>query len=226
MGGAASRTRGAVRIVLATRSAPKARELRELLGSSGRELLSVDELGVTDEIPEDGRTFDENATRKALGYARLTGLPALADDSGLEVDHLGGGPGVRTRRLAGPSATDAENNAHLLRLLDGVPPDRRTARYRCTLALAEPEGAAAAVLAMTHGTLEGRIATAPKGSGGFGYDPIFEPAGEPPGGRTLAQFEPAAKNRISHRGLAAHAMARELARLRHAAWTIDGGSRS
>ena len=213
MGGAARVAPGARSIVLATRSAPKARELRELLGSPGLELLSLDELGVTEEIPEHGRTFDENAARKALGYARLTGLVALADDSGLEVDHLGGAPGVRTRRFAGPAATDADNNARLLQLLDGVPPERRAARYRCTLVLAGPAGAEAAVLAMMRGTLEGRIATTPRGSGGFGYDPIFEPEGEPPHGRTLAEYGPAEKNRISHRGRAARAMRRELERL-------------
>jgi len=213
---------GPVRIVLATRSAAKARELRELLASPRLELLSLDALGIAEEIPEGGQTFDENATRKALGYARLTGLPVLADDSGLEVDHLGGAPGVRTRRFAGPSATDDENNAHLLRLLDGLPPGRRAARYRCTLVLAQAvgdrhggrggDGGEPVAAVVTHGTLEGRIALAPKGSGGFGYDPIFEPRGEPPGGRTLAQYSAAAKNRISHRGRAARAMRRELER--------------
>lgn len=201
------------RLVVATRSAAKARELRALLGSHGADFVSLDELGVTDEIPEDGHSFDENATRKALGYARLTGLPVLADDSGLEVDALGGAPGVRTRRFAGPNASDAENNAHLLRLLEGVPPDGRTARYRCVLALAVPAPASAdgaQVIATTHGTLEGRIAIAAKGSGGFGYDPVFEPAGEPPGGRTLAEYAPAAKDRISHRGRAARPMRRRL----------------
>jgi len=197
-----------VRLVLATRSEAKARELRELLASPWLELFSLDDLGIAEEIPEDGQTFDENATRKALGYARLTGLPVLADDSGLEVDHLGGAPGVRTRRFAEPKATDEENNAHLLRLLEGVPPGGRTARYRCTLVLAQ----AGAVSRATHGTLEGRIALVPRGSGGFGYDPIFEPEGEAPGGRTLAQYSAAAKNRISHRGRAARAMRQELAR--------------
>lgn len=204
------------RLVLATRSAAKAHELRELLGATNLDLLTLTETGVEDEIPEDGRTFDENATRKALGYATLTRLPVVADDSGLEVDALAGAPGVRTRRFAGPDASDAENNAHLLRLLEGTPPHRRTARYRCTLALAVPareDPAGARVLAVTHGTLEGRIATLPKGTGGFGYDPVFEPAGEPPSGRTLAEYSPAAKNRISHRGRAARAMRRHVARL-------------
>jgi XTP/dITP diphosphohydrolase len=191
--------------------------LRDLLRGPAIELVSLAEAGVTVEIPEDGATFDENATRKALGYARITGLPVVADDSGLEVDELGGGPGVRTRRFAGPDATDDENNAHLLRVLGDAPPDRRTARYRCTLVLAEPGSRPASggpaepvVSAVTRGILEGRIATSPRGSGGFGYDPIFEPEGEPPGGRTLAEYAAAAKPRISHRGRAARAMRREL----------------
>jgi XTP/dITP diphosphohydrolase len=206
----------AARVLIATRSGAKARELRELLQLPGFELVSLDELAIADEIPEDGQTFDENAVKKALGYARLAGLPAIADDSGLEVDALGGAPGVRTRRFAGPEASDEENNAHLLRLLDGVPSERRMARYRCTLVLATPTrdgdraGDSPRIVAMTHGTLEGRIALASKGSGGFGYDPIFEPEGEPPGGRTLAEYGAHAKNRISHRGRAARAMRPEL----------------
>ena len=203
-----------VRILIATRSAAKARELRELLQLPGLELVSLDELGIAGEIPEDGETFDENAVEKAVGYARLAGLPAIADDSGLEVDALGRAPGVRTRRFAGPDASDEENNAHLLRLLEGVPPEGRTARYRCTLALAEQPlaGAGIVIPRLTHGTLEGRIAVSPRGRGGFGYDPIFEPEGEPPSGRTLAEYSLEAKNRISHRGRAVRAMRPELER--------------
>jgi XTP/dITP diphosphohydrolase len=128
----------AARVLIATRSLAKARELRALLQLPGLELVSLDELGIAGEIPEDGETFDDNAVKKAVGYARLAGLPAIADDSGLEVDALGGAPGVRTRRFDGPDASDDENNAHLLRLLEGVPPEARTARYRCTLAFVEP----------------------------------------------------------------------------------------
>lgn len=186
----------------------------------GLELVSLDEVGVVDDIPEDGETFDANATRKALGYAELTGSPVLADDSGLEVDALGGAPGVRTRRFAGPDATDQQNNAHLLRIMDGLAPERRAARYRCTLTLALPKGG---VVATTHGTLEGRIALTPKGNGGFGYDPIFEPAGEPPGGRTLAEYSAAAKNAISHRGRAARAMRAELDRQIETGWSPHVG---
>lgn len=204
----------ATRVLIATRSGAKARELRELLRRPGLELVSLDELAIAAEIPEDGQTFDENAVKKAVGYAGLASLPAIADDSGLEVDALGGAPGVRTRRFAGPGASDDENNAHLLRLLEGVPREQRTARYRCVLAFAEQPvaGAVISIPRLTHGTLEGRIALSPRGRGGFGYDPIFEPEGEPPGGRTLAEYSPAAKNRISHRGRAARAMRPELER--------------
>jgi len=143
-------------------------------------------------------------------------LPALADDSGLEVDALGGAPGVRTRRYAGPEATDAENNAKLRRELDGVPADARSARYVCVLALAIPDASApgGVRLITRRGTSRGRIALEPRGSAGFGYDPLFEPARERPGGRTFGQYEPAEKDAISHRGRAARRMApvlRELA---------------
>ena len=171
---------------------------------------------MTEDPVEDGTTFAANAAIKARAAARRTGLPALADDSGLEVDALGGGPGVRTRRYAGETATDADNNAKLLRELAGLPPDERGARYVCVLALALPDAAGprgGLPLRYTRGTCRGRIATAPRGTGGFGYDPIFEPAGEPPGGRTLGLWSPAEKHAISHRARAARRMAPTLAAL-------------
>jgi XTP/dITP diphosphohydrolase len=129
------------------------------------------------------------------------------------VDALGGGPGVRTRRYAGPDATDAENNAKLLRELEGFAPEDRGARYVCVLALAIPAAAdpagtrrAPIDIVIRRGTTRGRIAIAPKGSNGFGYDPIFEPTAEPAGGRTFGEYEAAAKNRISHRARAARRM--------------------
>jgi len=198
------------RILVATRSQHKLRELRELLRPARAELVSLDELGIPDEVEEHGASFAANARLKARAYARLSGLPTLADDSGLEVDALGGGPGVRTRRFAGENATDPQNNAKLLEALRGLPPERRGARYVCVLALALPERrgprGGIPVLA-TRGTCRGRIATEPRGSGGFGYDPIFEPASEPPGGRTLGQWSAAEKNAISHRARAARRMA-------------------
>jgi XTP/dITP diphosphohydrolase len=172
--------------------------------------VSLDDLGVEGDVVEDARTFEGNAAKKARWAARTTGLPALADDSGLEVDALGGAPGVRTRRYAGDGATDAANNAKLLAALDGLPPARRTARYVCVLALALPERGGprgGLPLVTRRGVVRGRIAREPRGSGGFGYDPIFEPASEPPGGRTFGLWSAEEKNRISHRARAARAMA-------------------
>ena len=198
------------RILVATRSVHKLRELRELLRPARAELVSLDELGIPDEVEEPGASFAANARLKARAYARLSGLPTLADDSGLEVDALGGGPGVRTRRFAGENATDPQNNAKLLEALRGQPPERRGARYVCVLALALPErrGPRGGIQVLTtRGTCRGRIALEPRGSGGFGYDPIFEPASEPPGGRTLGLWSAAEKNAISHRARAARRMA-------------------
>jgi XTP/dITP diphosphohydrolase len=171
--------------------------------------VDLDDVGIPDEAIEDGETFEANASLKARFFAALSGLPTLADDSGLEVDALNGGPGVRTRRYAGEQATDEENNVKLLGALAGLTPDRRGARYRCVLALALPEtrGPRGGMhVRLARGTCEGRIAAAPRGIGGFGYDPIFEPAVEPPGGRTLGEWTAEAKNLISHRGRAARRM--------------------
>jgi XTP/dITP diphosphohydrolase len=201
------------RIVVATRSPHKLRELRELLAPERATLVTLDALGVEGEPTEDGSTFEANARMKARWAAAATRLPSLADDSGLEVDALGGRPGVRTRRYAGSTATDEENNAKLLAELSGVPAERRGARYVCVLALALPDetGPRGAVpVFVRRGTTRGRIATAPRGSSGFGYDPIFEPRSEPPGGRTLGQWTAEAKHRISHRGRAARRMTRLL----------------
>lgn len=178
-----------MRLVLATRNEGKVREIREVLSGLDVELLTLSDLP---EVHEDGATFSENAKKKALKVAELTGLPALADDSGLEVDALGGSPGVRSARFAGD---DDANNRKLLELLKGVPPERRTARFRCVLALAFPDGRAYTV----EGTCEGRIAEEPAGEGGFGYDPIFL---VPERGLTFAQMTREEKNSISHRGRA------------------------
>ena len=204
------------RLVIATRSEHKLRELRELLQLEHAELVSLDDLGAPGDPIEDGETFETNAAIKARAAVHATGLPSLADDSGLEVEALDGGPGVRTRRYAGEDATDADNNAKLLAALDGLPPERRGARYVCVLALALPGDTGTRGgqrITFARGTCRGRIATAPRGSGGFGYDPIFEPASEPPGGRTLGLWTPAEKNAISHRARAARGMAPRLAAL-------------
>jgi len=204
------------RILVATRSTHKLRELRELLSVGRDTLVSLDDLGIPGDPVEDGETFETNATIKARFGLRASGLPTLADDSGIEVDALGGAPGVRTRRYAGEDATDEDNNAKLLAALAGLPPERRGARYVCVLALALPGYAGprgGVTVTTTRGTCRGRIATGPRGTGGFGYDPIFEPAAEPPGGRTLGLWTPAEKNAISHRARAARRMAPKLAAL-------------
>jgi len=181
-----------MRLVLATRNEGKAKEIREALSG-----LEVDLLTLSDfpEVHEDGATFSENAKKKALTVAKFTGLPALADDSGLEVDALGGMPGVRSARFAGEGADDDANNRKLLELLKGLPPERRTARFRCVLALAFPDGEVYTV----EGTCEGLIAEEPAGEGGFGYDPLFL---IPEEGRTFAQMTREEKNSLSHRGRA------------------------
>jgi len=198
------------RLLVATRSAHKLRELRELLAvPDDVELLAPDDAGIEGEPDETGATFETNAAIKARYYASRSGLPTLADDSGLEVDALGGAPGVYTRRYSGPHATDESNNEKLLRELRDVPADRRGARYVCVLALALPgDVGPRGGVRMVHkrGTCRGRIATGPKGDGGFGYDPIFEPVSEAPGGRTLGEWSAAEKNAISHRSRAAARM--------------------
>lgn len=204
------------RLLVATRSAHKLRELHELLELRHTELVSLDDLGIPDDPVEDGATFETNAAIKARFGLRHSGLPTVADDSGLEVDALGGGPGVRTRRYAGEDASDDDNNRKLLAALRGLQAERRGARYVCVLALALPgqRGPRGGVVPMlARGTCGGRIATAPRGTGGFGYDPIFEPAPEPPGGRTFGLWSAAEKHAISHRARAARRLAPRLAAL-------------
>jgi len=172
-------------------------------------LVSLDDLGVPGEAIEDATTFEGNAAVKARWAARATGMPALADDSGIEVEALGGGPGVRTRRYAGEDATDEDNNRKLLGALDGLPPEQRAARYVCVLALALPSDAGprrGLPVRARRGIVNGRIASAPRGTNGFGYDPIFEPESEPPGGRTFGLWSPEEKHAVSHRARAARRM--------------------
>jgi len=197
-----------LRLLVATGSTHKLAELRALLALPATDIVALADLGLTDDAEEIGQSFEQNATAKALWYAARSRLPTLADDSGLEVDALDGQPGVRTRRFASTDPTDAQNNAHLLRLLESVAPADRTARYRCVLAYAEPTAEGGATLCETSvGTFEGRITAAGgRGEGGFGYDPIFEPAEGPVGGRTVAQLSLDEKNRRSHRGRAARHM--------------------
>lgn len=183
------------RLVIATGNAGKLREIRALLGD-GWEILAQADCGVRP-VEETGADFRENALLKARHAAARTGLPALADDSGLEVDALGGRPGVHSARYAGKAAGDADNVRRLLDEMHAVPAERRTARFRCVVALADPARPGDPVVA--EGVWEGRIATEPGGSGGFGYDPVFIDSAS---GRRAAELEPGEKNRLSHRGRA------------------------
>ena len=200
---------GLRRVVLASSNAGKLLEMRAILAGHPVEIVSQSDLGVSP-AEEDGETFVANALIKARHAARLTGLPAIADDSGLEVDALAGRPGVHSARYAGAGAGDAANNALLLRELDGVTEAGRGARYRCALVFVRDAADAAPVV--REASWEGRIATAAGGSGGFGYDPLFIPAGEV---RTVSELGAVAKNRVSHRGQALRALA---AAMRDVGW--------
>jgi XTP/dITP diphosphohydrolase len=194
------------RLILASANPGKQREFAELLAPLGIELMLQCVLGIPS-VAETGASFEANALLKARHAALAGGLPALADDSGLEVDALGGRPGVYSARYAGDGATDQDNNAKLLAALASVPAAGRAARYRCVLALVQQAGDCAPLL--SEGSWEGSIALAPAGSGGFGYDPLFVPRGFD---QTVAQLPAAVKNRLSHRAVALAMLARELAR--------------
>jgi XTP/dITP diphosphohydrolase len=201
---------GAVhRLVFATRNAGKVAELRGLLAGLPIEVLALDELPALAalEVVEDGATFAANAAKKAREVSRASALPALADDSGLEVDALGGAPGVWSARYAGPGATDEDNNRKLLAALSEVPESRRGARFRSVLAFADVAGRLGAQVITADGMCEGHILLAPRGSGGFGYDPLFY---SPELGATFAEAGVGPKNGISHRARAMQAMRPQL----------------
>jgi XTP/dITP diphosphohydrolase len=185
-----------MRVVLATANPGKQREFATLLAPRGFELVLQSDLGI-ESVEETGNTFEDNALLKANHAAAASGLPALADDSGLEVDALGGRPGVWSARYAGLGATDEQNSECLLTELEGVPDDKRTARYRCVLALVRSPGDTQPILAQ--GSWEGRIGHVPMGNGGFGYDPYFIPTGL---NCTAAELSSVRKNALSHRGAA------------------------
>ena len=190
-----------MKVVLASGNPGKLRELAELLAPSGLEVLPQSAFGI-ETPPETGATFRDNALLKARHAAGLAALPALADDSGIEVDALHGRPGVYSARYAGEGASDEANLRKLLAELEGVPEGARGARYQCVIALARRSDDPDPLI--TTGTWEGRITTAPRGSGGFGYDPVFLPQGST---RTAAELDPAEKNAVSHRGQALRALA-------------------
>lgn len=210
---------GPRRVVVATRNRGKLKEILPLLEQSKLrfQLLTIDELAPTVELREDYLTFEENALAKARQAAAATGLPALADDSGLEVDALGGEPGVWSARYAGLPSNDARNNEKLLAALSRLPPSAsRTARFRCVAAFVDPSWP----IEMTRsGTCEGEILSIGRGERGFGYDPIFY---VPPLGRTMGELEIPEKNRLSHRAAAFRALVAALTQ--HAGPVSSGNS--
>ncbi|HEX2294419.1 MAG TPA: non-canonical purine NTP pyrophosphatase [Actinomycetota bacterium] len=187
-----------MKAVLASRNRHKAEQVALLL--PGLDLVPVDDLAPDLELAEPYDTFEENALAKARAVVAATGLPAVADDSGLEVDALGGAPGVRSARYAGEGATDAENNAKLVRELEGTPEDARTCRYRCVAVLVAPDGREL----VGSGSCEGTVVLEGRGDLGFGYDPHVVPEGET---RTMGEIPLEEKLRFSHRGRAFRALA-------------------
>ena len=184
-----------ITLVIATGNRGKFKEFAELLHGLNVDIVPLDRVEPVEVPPESGDSFQENARLKAVAVSTALGHWALADDSGLEVDALGGAPGVLSARFGGPDKTDAERYDLLLDKLIGIHPERRTARFRCVIALAEPGG----MVYVSEGTCEGRIALAPRGVQGFGYDPVFE---VPALGKTLAEVGPEIKNSLSHRSQA------------------------
>ena len=185
-------------IVLATRNSGKVREFQQLLKNFPVEIKNLDDFGPIPEVEEDGKTFDDNAYKKALFTAKILGLPAISDDSGLVVEALNGAPGVKSARYAGENATDKENVDKLLGEMKGK--DNRRAAFECVISIAVPSGPA-----LTYeGRCEGEIAQEPQGTSGFGYDPVFRPDGYI---ETFASMELSEKNLISHRARAGQKLA-------------------
>jgi len=189
-----------VRVILASSNKGKLRELSALLAPLGYDLIAQNTLGI-DTPPETGDTFAANALLKARHAAAAAGFPALADDSGIEVDALGGRPGIYSARYAGEGASDQDNLQKLLSEMRGVPEGKRTARYQCVIAFVTAANDPQPILAT--GTWDGTLISEPRGLGGFGYDPIFIPSGFD---RTAAELEPGEKNSLSHRGQALRAL--------------------
>ncbi len=190
-------------LVLASNNQGKLREISQLLEPFGLEIKTAAQAGFTEDVEETGNTFEANARLKACTVAKALGLPALADDSGLTVDALGGAPGVYSARYAGPGASDTDRSSKLLKELAEVPTDKREAAFVCVMACCLPSGQ----VLTAEGRLEGRIALEPAGNNGFGYDPVFE---LPDRGCTVAQLSAEEKNAISHRGRALRKLAKNL----------------
>lgn len=192
------------RLLIATSNSGKLRELTDLLADAPYHLVSLRDIGISQEVEETGTTLEENAVLKAETYRDLSGLRTLADDSGLEVDALGGEPGVHSARYAGPDASDSDRICLLLQRLKSTPKHLWTARFRCVVAVAAP----GVPTQMYDGVCEGVIVPRPRGDSGFGYDPVFL---IPRLGLTMAELSAGDKNRISHRAVAAHMAASALA---------------
>lgn len=200
-----------IKLLVATTNKGKLREYRQMLEGAPVEMVTLDEAGIALDVEETGATIAENAVLKATTYAQRSGMLTLADDSGLEVEALGGEPGSRSARYAGEEATDGERVRFLLRKMERVPDGQRQARFRCVIAVATPD----LEVRTSEGTCEGIIAREPRGANGFGYDPVFY---IPSLGRHMAELPLEVKNRISHRGKAmagARAIVEDLAQ-RHA----------
>jgi XTP/dITP diphosphohydrolase len=205
-------------LCVATRNTHKLTEIRAVLADFGLEITSPADHPGCDEVEEDAPTLEGNAEKKARHIAACTGLPSLADDTGLEVDALNGAPGVYSARYAGPQCSFADNNRKLLREIATVPPTRRTAHFRCVIAIARPHAGPESrsfearvhdcTVSLHEGRLDGRIIDEPRGDNGFGYDPVFY---IPELGRTLAELSLEEKNQISHRARALAAARRALA---------------
>ncbi len=191
-----------MKLVLASKNPGKLQELREILGELGVEVLLETDVGLDLEVEETGTSFEENALLKADAVYKASGLPAVADDSGLVVDALEGAPGIYSARFGGLHS-DPERIALLLQKLEGIPRERRTARFVSAIACRLPDGRCVTA----RGTCEGLITDAPRGTGGFGYDPVFL---EPSLGRTFAELAPAEKHAVSHRGKALRAFSKRL----------------
>ena len=198
------------RILIATHNAGKLREFSSMFARTPFELVSLSDVGIEVDVEETGTTYAENATLKAVTYARLSALPTLADDSGLEVDGLDGEPGPRSARYAGDDANDDDRIAFLLQKLNNIPREKWTARFRCVITLTRPDSP----VELYEGRCEGVITDRPRGASGFGYDPAFY---IPEMNRTMAELSFDEKNRISHRGRAGEAV---ITALRSRDWKV------
>lgn len=194
------------KLLLASNNRGKLREYASLLSDSGFELVTPADMGIDITVAETGTTFEENARLKAAALAEASGLLTLADDSGLAVDALGGEPGVYSARYAGENALDTDRNAYLLSKMHTIPAEKRTARFYCVIAIAQPGH----IIATFEGTCEGFIGTEPRGTNGFGYDPVFY---LPEYAKTMAELPPEIKNSISHRSIAAQKASRFLTKI-------------